>query len=80
MESKAEASKLGYYYVETPAEDIHSIAFAEKNEYLIAATSRGLRVYLTKNFGCVHFIGKYPQYCLLKFIYKRSKEALNLQL
>lgn len=58
MESNIEASKLGYYYVNNLTENIHSVTFAEKNEYIIAATSRGMRVYLAKNFSCVHFIGK----------------------
>jgi sugar phosphate isomerase/epimerase len=58
MESE-KASQLGYYYVESPTESIHSLSFAERNQYIIAATSRGLRVYITQNFSCIHFIGKF---------------------
>ena len=52
---------LGYYYVQNPNETISALFFTEKNEYIIAATSRGMRIYLSKNFGCIHFMGKYHQ-------------------
>ena len=73
---------MGFVMVNKIPEHIINLSFAQNKEIILAATSCGLRMYLTKCFSCIGFTGKYTIYTLV-FIFmfivlQRSKMEYRL--
>ena len=78
---------MGYVLVNTVPEHILTLSFAQNNELILASTSCGIRIYLTKCFSCISFLGKYTIHSLrlIGFIFTSEikdgvSQAICLQL
>ena len=50
---------MGFVMINKIPEHIISLNFAQNKEIILAATSSGVRMYLTKCFSCIGFTGMY---------------------